>query len=109
MPRLLLYQLTRLTHRLAVWYDLSVELVHGHEGGGVAVKVDESVGRGLPRELVLDDLDGDDLVLAHEGQGAAEEFLVHVGLKLEEKEGEFNITKEAHSEASVPTWFERWA
>lgn len=72
------------THRLAVGYDLPVELVHGHERGGVVVEVDEAVGGGLARELVLDHLDGVDQRLAHQGQRRPEEVLVHVRLQLEQ-------------------------
>ena len=75
-----------LTHRLAVRDDLSVELVHGHEGRGVRVEVDEAVGGRLARELVLDHLDGEHVLLAHHPQAVHQELLVHVRLQLERKE-----------------------
>ncbi len=56
MKRCFCIFLSFVSHRLAVWDDLPVELVHGHEGGGVIVEVDETVRRRLARELVLDHL-----------------------------------------------------
>ena len=44
------------TYRLTVWNDFSVELVHGHEGRGICVELDEAVGRLLTGELVSNEL-----------------------------------------------------
>ena len=44
------------TYRLTVWNDFSVELVHGHEGRGIRVELDEAVGRLLTGELVSNEL-----------------------------------------------------
>ena len=44
------------TYRLTVWNDFSVELVHGHEGSGIRVELDEAVGRLLAGELVSNEL-----------------------------------------------------
>lgn len=62
--------------------DFGVEFVHGQERRVVVLEVNETVIGVLPSDLVLHDLDGDDVVFAHDVQSSAQEGLVHVGLEL---------------------------
>ena len=71
---------------LAVWDDFAVEFVHGHEGRGVRVELEEPVSGQLSSVLVPDQLDlVERVVFPHQAQGVPDEVLRHVGLQLEDK------------------------
>jgi len=60
---------------------LAVEFVHASERHLVADEVYEAIPRRSARELVLDDLDGEDVRLAHRLHRLEDEVLVHVILQ----------------------------
>ena len=64
------------SHWLAVWDDFAVEFVHGHEGRGVRVELEEPVGGQLSSVLVPDQLDlVERVVFPHQAQGVPDEVL----------------------------------